>query len=143
MVPTNKVKLSFDAISINEGFARMAVSGFVMNLNPTIEEIADIKTAISEAVTNCIVHGYRGTSGEIYITITSFENRSIKIKVRDKGCGIENIEKAMEAMFTTDPQSERSGLGFSMMEHSMDYIKVNSTLNKGTTVTMHKKLSSR
>ena len=121
----------------------MAVSGFISSLDPTVEEISDIKTAVSEAVTNSIVHGYQNEIGNIYIQVLVGENRTVQIRIRDKGCGIPDIKKAMEPMFTTAAESERSGLGFSMMECSMDKVRVVSKIGKGTTVSMMKKLSDR
>lgn len=135
----NEVKFAFPAKSANEAFARSAVAAFVMQLDPTISEIADIKTSVSEAVTNSIVHGYKGQGGTIYITAKISENNVISIKIRDKGCGIEDIEKAMEPLFTTGGD-ERAGLGFAVMQSFMDNIKVSSKVHKGTTVTLKKKI---
>lgn len=136
----NETKFSFPAKSTNEAFARSAVAAFVMQLDPTISELADIKTSVSEAVTNSIVHGYKGKSGVIYITVQIFENNTITIKIRDKGCGIEDIEKAMEPLFTTGGD-ERAGLGFAVMQSFMDSIRVRSEVNKGTTVTLKKRIT--
>ena len=135
----NEVKFTFPAKSTNESFARAAVSAFVMQLDPTVSELSDIKTSVSEAVTNCIVHGYRHKGGTIYITARIFEDNVVSIKIRDKGCGIEDIDKAMEPLFTT-AGDERAGLGFAVMQSFMDSIKVSSSLDKGTTVTLKKKL---
>ncbi len=136
----NEVKFTFPAKSANEAFARAAVSAFVMQLDPTVSELSDIKTSVSEAVTNCIVHGYRYKGGTIYITARILEGNVVYIKIRDKGCGIEDIEKAMEPLFTT-AGDERAGLGFAVMQSFMDSIKVSSALDKGTTVTLKKKLN--
>ena len=133
----NEMKLSFWSKSINESFARSAVSAFILQTDPTITELADIKTAVSEAVTNCIVHAYQNKSGIIYIDACILDTGKIIIKVKDKGCGIENIKQAMEPMFTT-AGGERAGLGFAVMQNFMDKIRVNSTPGKGTTVTMEK-----
>ena len=134
----NELKLTMDSRSINEGFSRVAVSSFIACTDPNIEELTDIKTAVSEAVTNAIVHGYRETSGKIYITVSIFENNIIRIKIRDKGVGISDIEKAMEPLFTTAGE-ERAGLGFAVMESFMDKVRVASRPDMGTTVTMEKK----
>lgn len=142
MKAKNKFNMNLDARSSNESFARACVSAFAAQLDPTIEEISDIKTAVSEAVTNCIVHAYKETVGKIYITAELFENNVIKIKIRDRGCGIENIEKAMEPLYTT-VGGERAGLGFAVMQSFMDDVKVVSRSGKGTTVSMSKKISRR
>lgn len=142
MRPVNEMKLQFDSRSVNESFARVAVSAFVAQLDPTVEEISDIKTAVSEAVTNCIVHAYADTVGQIYLWAGLYENGSIKIRVRDRGCGIENIKQAMEPLFTT-AGGERSGLGFAVMESFMDWVKVRSSVGKGTSVTMQKQICGR
>lgn len=138
----NKFKMTLSSRSSNESFARACVSAFATQLDPTLEEINDIKTAVSEAVTNCIVHAYKNEIGDICITAELLEDNSIKIKIRDKGCGIENIDKAMEPLYTT-VGGERAGLGFAVMQSFMDYIKVNSKVGKGTTVTLIKKISLR
>ena len=138
----NEMKLSFPSCSSNEGFARAAVAAFVAKLDPTIEELSDLKTAVSEAVTNCIVHGYRDAIGVIYITATLSEDRRITVKIRDKGCGIPDIQQAMEPLFSTGGE-ERAGLGFSVMESFTDSLRVRSAVGKGTTVTMQKKLAGR
>lgn len=138
----NELKMVIDSKSINEGFARVAVSAFVACLDPNIEELTDIKTAVSEAVTNSIVHGYRDKEGKIYITVSLFDNNIVRAKIRDKGIGIENIEKAMEPLFTT-AKGERAGLGFAVMESFMDRVRVNSKPEKGTTVTLEKKIRGK
>ena len=141
--PMNEMKISFPSYSENERFARIAVSGFISQLDPLADELADIKTAVSEGVTNCIVHGYRGTVGIISLEVKIYEKNLIRIKIRDKGCGIENIEKAMEPLFTTAPEDDRAGLGFAVMESFMDKISVRSALNKGTTVILEKRIKTR
>lgn len=137
----NNMKLEFIAISENEKFARTAVAAFITQLNPTLDEIEDIKAAVSEAVTNAIIHGYKDTSGIVYITCT-LENDIAKIIISDKGCGIENIELARTPLYTGADDSERSGLGFTVMETFMDTVTVESILGKGTTVTLIKKIGA-
>lgn len=138
----NKFSMTLLSRSSNEGFARACVSAFAAQLDPTIEEINDIKTAVSEAVTNCIVHAYKNTLGNIYITGEILENNTIRVKIRDRGVGIENIEKAMEPLYSS-LGGERAGLGFAVMQSFMDKITVNSKLGKGTIVTLYKKISLR
>ena len=140
---TNEMNINFLSKSSNESFARSVVASFVLNLDPTINELADIKTAVSEAVTNCIVHGYKMDAGIIYINAKITDTNKIVIKIRDKGCGIENVDKAMEPLFTTAPEEERAGLGFAVMQSFMDKIKVSSKVGKGTTVTMEKTIIPR
>ena len=135
---TNICEISFPAMSENEAFARMAASAFVMPGNPTLEELSDIKTAISEAVTNAVIHGYREQEGMITLE-AAIEENVLSVTVSDEGVGIADIEKAMEPMYTTIPE-ERSGMGFSFMEAFMDRIEVISALGKGTSVTMRKKI---
>lgn len=135
----NEMNLNFKSRSSNESFARAAVSAFVLCLDPTIAELSDIKTAVSEAVTNCIVHAYPDTIGTIYINVRITDSNRIIIKIRDTGIGIKNIKQAMEPLFTTS-SDERAGLGFAVMQSFMDNIKVRSKENKGTTVTMEKTL---
>ncbi len=142
MKAINSFSLTMLSRSANESFARSAVAAFVTGLDPTLEEISDIKTAVSEAVTNCIVHGYRDTIGKIYITVQIFPDNVVSVKIRDKGCGIEDIEKAKEPLFTT-AGGERAGLGFAVMESFMDNLKVTSKVGQGTTVTMKKRISIR
>ena len=142
MKALNKFNLKIPSKSANESFARVAVSAFVSQLDPTIDELSDIKTAVSEAVTNSIVHAYKNEIGTIYIAVEIFEDRSVKIRIRDTGCGIENVNKAMEPLYTT-VGGERSGLGFSVMESFMDSLRVTSKLGKGTIVIMKKRLSVR
>ena len=135
----NKMHLEFDSKSENESFARVAVAAFCTRLDPTIEEISDIKTAVSEAVTNCVVHGYEGKEGTITIECTIQEDW-VTVLVHDDGVGIENINKAMEPLFTSKPELERSGMGFSFMEAFMDELEVNSKIGYGTTVIMKKRI---
>lgn len=137
MKPINTMKLEIESRSVNESFARAAVAAFASQLDPTVEEISDIKTAVSEAVTNCIVHAYRNNVGKIYITADIFENGRFRVKIKDKGCGIEDIKQAMEPLFTT-LGGERAGLGFAVMESFCDKLKVKSSPQKGTTVTLEK-----
>jgi len=139
----NKFAITIPARSCNESFARACVSAFAVQLDPTIEEISDIKTAVSEAVTNSIVHAYKEQPlGKIYITAELLENNSIKIKIRDKGCGIEDIKKAMEPLYTS-LGGERAGLGFAVMQSFMDSVKVTSSVGKGTGIVMVKKIKPR
>ncbi|MBO5746419.1 MAG: anti-sigma F factor [Clostridia bacterium] len=135
----DEIKIVIPSRSQNESFARVAVGAFVARLDPTLEELNDIKTAVSEAVTNCIVHAYRDTIGKIYITVSA-EGETVKIRIRDYGCGIEDIDKAKQPLFTTGGE-ERAGLGFAVMESFTDKLRVRSTVGKGTTVTMQKKIS--
>lgn len=135
----DEVKIIIESRSSNESFARVAVGAFVARFDPTIEEINDIKTAVSEAVTNCIVHAYRDTIGKIYITVGA-DNGILRITVKDKGCGIPDIAKAREPLFTTGGE-ERAGLGFAVMESFTDKLSVRSKVGKGTVVTMKKKLN--
>jgi len=142
MRPINEMRLTLLSKSTNESFSRVAVSAFLSQLDPTIEEINDIKTAISEAVTNCIVHAYKDKIGRIYITVSIYEDRTVSIKIRDNGCGIEDVEKAREPLFTTGGD-ERAGLGFAVMESFMDKVRVTSKKDKYTSVVLKKKLGSR
>ncbi len=137
----NNMKLEFIAISENEKFARTAVAAFITQLNPTLDDIEDVKAAVSEAVTNAIIHGYKDISGNVYITCTLRESEA-EIVISDKGCGIENIELARTPLYTGNKDSERSGLGFTVMETFMDAITVESAPDKGTTVTLVKKINS-
>lgn len=140
METLNEIKFSMPSLSVNEGAARAVVSSFLIQANPTVEELSDIRTAVSEAVTNAVVHAYRGTKGSIELTVRLLKDREIYIRVKDKGCGIADVEKAMEPLFTTAPEDERSGLGFSVMESFMDKLRVKSVPGKGTTVVMRKRL---
>lgn len=135
----NEMQISFDARSVNEGFARVAVAAFLTEANPTLDEISDIKTAVSEAVTNAIIHGYESPEEKVELSCKLVENE-VEIIVRDHGCGIPDVEKAKEPFFTTKPQLERSGMGFAFMEAFMDYVEVISSVGNGTTVMMKKKI---
>ncbi len=137
----NEFRLTVESRSVNESFVRGTVAAFMSQLDPTLEEIADIKTAVSEAVTNCIVHAYPNCVGKIYIH-SSIDNDTIKVKIRDKGCGIDDIKQARTPLFTT-LGGERAGLGFAVMESFCDKIYVRSKPGKGTTVTLIKKTSGK
>lgn len=135
----NEMRLEFISKSCNESFARIAVAAFASQLDPTIEEIADIKTAVSEAVTNCIIHGYENTVGIVKLHCMIKENNII-IEVSDTGIGIENIEIAKEPLYTSKPNLERSGMGFTIMQSFMDELSIESVLNLGTKITMKKSI---
>ena len=135
----NSMKLSFISKSANESFARSAVAAFLLQLDPTVAEIADVKTAVSEAVTNAIVHGYPDDFGTVYIEVSLTDTGRVIIKVRDRGVGIPDIEKAMEPLYTTS-SDERAGLGFAVMQSFTDRLRVRSTVGRGTTVTMEKNI---
>jgi stage II sporulation protein AB (anti-sigma F factor) len=139
MKDVNEMKLEFDSKSSNEGFARVAVAAFAAQLDPTVEELADIKTAVSEAVTNAIIHGYEEREGKIEIECL-LKGEEITIKVTDKGVGIPDIKKAMEPLYTSKPELERSGMGFAFMEAFMDELEVESDCSTGTTVIMKKRI---
>ena len=139
----NSMVLEFPSRSTNEAFARSAVACFASQMDPNLEELGDIKTAVSEAVTNCIVHGYRDTIGMIYITVKLCVGGIVRIDIRDKGCGIEDVSVARQPLYTTDAQNERSGMGFTVMESFCDKVRVYSRCGKGTTVTLFKKLGAR
>lgn len=138
---TNHVKIEFEAKDVNVKFARIAAAGFIAMLDPTIDECEDVKTAVSEAVTNAIVHGYDGKEGTVYMECFSYDN-TVMISICDRGCGIEDIEKAREPLFTTKAGEERSGLGFTVMESFMDSVHIESEKNVGTTVTMSKRIGN-
>lgn len=138
----NKLQMRFPALSVNESMARAAVAVFVSQLNPEVTELADIKCAVSEAVTNSIVHGYRNRDGQITVTVSILEARVIKIEVKDKGCGIPDVKQARQPLFTTDAAGERSGMGFTVMESFSDALRVVSKVGQGTTVTLYKCLSA-
>ena len=142
MKTINEMKLSFESKSINEGFSRVAVASFASALDPTLEELNDIKTAVSEAVTNAIVHGYREKMGKIYITASITDKNIIRIKVRDRGVGIEDIEQARQPLFPT-LGGERAGRGFPVMESFTDKVRVRSAPGRGTTVTLEKKINGK
>ncbi len=137
----NRLSIVLPALSVNEGAARAMVAAFCAQLNPTIEELADIKCAVSEAVTNCIVHAYSEHPGDIYIAVKIFDTRKIKIEIKDKGCGIADIELAKTPLYTTDRSGERSGMGFAVMESFMDKLSLRSAVGKYTKVTLTKTLS--
>ena len=142
MKALNTVKITFPSRSVNEGFARSALSAFAAQADPTLDELADGKTAVSEAVTNCIVHAYANTIGPITLTAALYEDGTLRVAVADKGCGIPDVSKAMEPLFTTGG-AERAGLGFAVMESFMDSVKVRSAPGKGTRVTLSKRLGTR
>ena len=135
----NYFKISFPSRSVNEAFARMTIASFCMQFDPTIEQLNDIKTAVSEAVTNCVVHAYPDNVGTVYIT-AKLKNNILTVTVKDKGVGISDIQQAMQPMFTTDAKTERAGLGFAVMQTFMDKIKVASTVDKGTRVVVTKNI---
>ena len=138
----NEFRMTVDCRSVNESFCRATVAAFAAQLDPTLEEINDIKTAVSEAVTNCIVHGYKNEVGKIYITVKIHNDNRVIITIRDKGCGISDIKKAREPLFTT-LGGDRAGLGFSVMESFTDKLLVRSKIGVGTTVTLCKKIHGR
>lgn len=137
----NTARVTFPSYSANESFSRAIASAFCAQMNPTFDELSDIKCAVSEAVTNAIVHGYREKIGEITVIMRITSDRLLKVEVRDKGCGIEDVESAMRPLFTTAPEDERSGMGFTIIENFMDSLRVVSSPGKGTRVIMTKKLS--
>ena len=142
MKPINEMKVTFLSRSANEGFARAAVAAFAAQLDPALDELADLRTAVSEAVTNAIVHAYPDRLGLVTLTVRLYENGKIQVQVKDKGRGIPDVDKAMEPLFTTGGE-ERSGLGFSVMESFTDRLRVRSAEDKGTTVTMEKYIAPR
>ena len=142
MKTVNEMKLTLESRSSNESFARVAVAAFVAQLDPTIEELNDIRTCVSEAVTNCIVHAYKEALGKIYITVSLSDNAVVTVKIRDKGCGIADVKQAMEPLFTTGGD-ERAGLGFAVMESFSDKVSVRSKQGVGTTVTIQKRIRQR
>lgn len=142
MTMINQMKLEFPSVSANEGFARSAAACFAAQLDPTLEEMGDIKTAVSEAVTNCIVHAYPDTIGSITLRMKIFEGGLLEMCVKDNGCGISDLEQAMQLMYTTGGE-ERSGMGFTIMDSFMDKLKVKSQRGKGTSVTMRRYIKQR
>ena len=142
MKPVNEAKLSFLSRSTNEGFARTAAACFAAQLDPTLEEVNDIKTAVSEAVTNCIVHGYPDKLGVVSLRLRLFEDNTLEIVVKDNGVGIDDVEKARKPLFTTGGD-DRSGMGFTIMESFMDNLRIRSIPGKGTTVTMRRRIARR
>lgn len=139
----NEIYLDFPSIPENEALARLVVSAFLVPMNPTLEELADIKTAVSEAVTNAIVHGYGRKRGSVRMHARSHEDGWITVEITDQGCGIADIDRARQPFFTTQPDQERSGMGFTVMESFMDHVEVNSEPGKGTAVRLHKRLDLR
>jgi len=139
----NEIRIRLPSYSVNESVARAMVSAFCAQLDPAASELADIKCAVSEAVTNCIVHAYKDTVGIIYITVRLYEDRLVSVEIRDKGRGIEDVKLARQPLYTTDSENERSGMGFTVMESFCDKVRVNSGCKKGTIVTLYKLLKSR
>lgn len=130
----NRMKLEFDATSQNEAFARMAVSVFAAALDPTLEEISDLRVVVSEAVTNAIVHAYKNRGGKVMIAATLYEDRRLKLKIQDKGCGIAELDRCLEPLYTTDPTGERGGMGFPIMQAMSDKFRVKTAVGVGTTL---------
>ncbi len=143
MKAENKTKITFPSHSANEAFARGATAAFLARYDPTVPQLADIKTAVSEAVTNCIVHAYPETMGEIAMTLSMYPGRKLRIVIADQGIGISDVTKAMEPLYTTGNPEERSGLGFAVMQSFMDTVKVSSRPGRGTRVVMTKVLTER
>ena len=143
MKAENTTKIQFDSLSVNESYARGAAAAFLARYDPTVPQLADLKTAVSEAVTNCIVHAYPDRIGTVTMTIAVYPGREVHITVTDKGIGIPDVEKAMEPLFTTGNPEERSGLGFAVMQTFMDKVKVSSQPGKGTRVVLTKRLDER
>ena len=139
----NSVKLTFASRSVNEGFARAVVAAFLVPLDPTVPQLADLKTAVSEAVTNCIVHAYPDSIGPVTLTAALYEGGLVRITVSDRDVGIADVEQAMQPMYTTGNPEERAGLGFAVMQSFMDKVKVSSTPGRGTRVTLSKHLDSK
>lgn len=143
MKAENSTKIQFDSLSVNEAYARGAMAAFLARYDPTVPQLADLKTAVSEAVTNCIVHAYPERVGPIVMTVAVYPGRLVKLTVADKGVGIPDIEKAMEPLFTTGNPEERSGLGFAVMQSFMDKVRVSSAPGRGTRVTLTKHLEEK
>ena len=139
----NQVKFTFLSRSVNESFARAALAAFLAQADPTVPQLADIKTAVSEAVTNCIVHAYPDAVGLVTLTAALYENGLVRITVTDRGIGIPDVDKAMEPLYTTGNPDERAGLGFAVMQSFMDKVRVSSTPGRGTRVTLTKRLDTR
>ena len=140
----NQFELTFPAKSENEGFARQCVAMFLSRLDPTVGELADLRTAVSEAVTNCVVHAYKGMEeGKVYINVRIFENRRVVIRIKDTGCGMADPEKCKTPLYSTDQSGERGGMGFTIMESFMDTLRVKSVPGRGTTVTMCRRIRRR
>lgn len=142
MKPINKAEISFISNSANEAFARGAVTAFLLSLDPTVSDLTDIKTALSEAVTNAIIHGYRDRLGTVYISLKYFEDGKVVVRVRDRGCGIEDVRAAMEPLFTTGG-NEQAGIGFAVMQSFCDKVRVTSTPGRGTSVILTKLLTKK
>ena len=138
----NEMKIVIPSLSVNEGVVRSIVAAFCAQANPTAVDIADVKCAVSEAITNSIVHGYRECVGNVYVSAQLFDDDTVKITVKDKGCGIADVAQARQPLFTTDAEGERSGMGFTVMESFMDKLTVRSKQGRGTSVTMCKKLNN-
>ena len=143
MKAENTTRIQFDSLSVNEAFARGAVAAFLARYDPPVPQLADLKTAVSEAVTNCIVHAYPDRIGPVLVTVAVYPEREVRITVTDKGIGIPDIPRAMEPLFTTGNPEERSGLGFAVMQSFMDKVRVTSRPGKGTKVVLIKRLSER
>ena len=139
----NKMQLKLPALSANEGMARATIAAFCSQLDPLAVELADVKCAVSEAVTNCIVHAYKNSGGWIYINVSLLEGRVAKIEIKDKGCGIDDVKQARMPLFTTDAESERSGMGFTVMESFTDRVSVTSKVGVGTKITLYKVFEDR
>jgi stage II sporulation protein AB (anti-sigma F factor) len=140
----NEIHLQFSALSQNEAFARVTVAAFVTQLNPTMDEITEIKTVVSEAVTNAIIHGYDSNpEGTVYISVTLSDDGVVELNIRDEGHGIDNVEEAKQPLFTTKPELERSGMGFTIMENFMDECKIESSTNHGTALYLKKHLAKQ
>lgn len=139
----NQMKLTLPSYSVNEGIARGVVAAFCSQLDPTVAELGDIKCALSEAVTNCIVHAYKDRIGNIYITVDLLENSVVRIKIKDRGCGIPDVKSARMPLYTTDKAGERSGMGFTVMESFTDSMRVSSKEGKGTCIVMYKRIRGR
>lgn len=142
MKPINQTQISFTSNSVNEGYARAAVAAFLAQLDPTVADLSDMRTAVSEAVTNAIVHGYKDRLGVVYISVKLFEDGRAQVRVRDKGCGIPDVKQAMEPLFTTGGE-ERAGLGFAVMQSFCDRVRVSSTPGRGTSVTLTKRFNPK
>ncbi|MBE6618700.1 MAG: anti-sigma F factor [Ruminococcaceae bacterium] len=139
-VLTNSLSLKLTALSQNESFARQSVCAFIAQLDPTLEELSNVRIIVSEAVTNCVVHAYKKTSGDIFISVKCYSDRSVRIKIKDRGCGIDDIEQAMAPFYTTDTLGERSGMGFAIMQSLSKKLTVRSEKSKGTSVDIYIKL---
>ena len=137
---TNSLSLTFKALSQNESFARQSVCAFIAQMDPTLEELSNIRIIISEAVTNCVVHAYKREVGDVSILVKCYSDRSVRIKIKDRGCGIANVEEAMAPFYTTDTRGERSGMGFAIMQGLSKKLTVRSTKGKGTSLDIYIKL---